>query len=155
MARGDIRLSEKHGVNPSLGVCFWCGQDDGTILLVGKLPGDAEAPRKMMVSYEPCPTCADQFALGIAIFECNEWGVEGQASITPKGQQPVLYPTGRLVVMREAAVERIFDDAVTEQIIRKRKAYIDPEAFEALFGALPGSGEEIVVPPSVMERPDG
>ncbi len=152
MARGDIRLSEKHGVNPSLGICFWCGEAD-TVVLLGKLPGDAQAPHKMILDYEPCPKCADQFALGIGIFECNEHGVEGQAPITPKGQHPILYPTGRLVVLKPDAVERIFDDGVTEQILRKRKAYIDTEAFDALFGALPGSGAEIEVPPSVMEKP--
>ena len=41
----SIKVSEKHGVNPSMEVCFICGQDTGAILLLGRLPGDKEAPR--------------------------------------------------------------------------------------------------------------
>ena len=41
-----IRLSEKHGVNPSIGVCFYCNQDNGEVVLPGRLPDDREAPRR-------------------------------------------------------------------------------------------------------------
>jgi len=48
-----------------------------------------------------------------------------------------------------AELDRIFDDAVVPQIMRKRKAFIDPEAFHALFGDLPDS-DETPVPRGVM-----
>ena len=31
MSKG-IKLSPKHGVNPSMDLCFWCGQPKGLIL---------------------------------------------------------------------------------------------------------------------------
>jgi hypothetical protein len=154
MGRG-IRVSEKHGVNPSMGVCFWCGGDDGTVLLVGRLPNDAEAPRKMIASYEPCPTCHEQFAKGITIMECNERGVEGQAPITPKGEHPILYPTGRLVVVKDGVIEKLFDDRTVEHVNRKRMAYIDEEAFQTIFAPAIEAEGEIAVPRSVMEKPNG
>lgn len=40
----SIRLSPKHGLNPSISVCFFCGEDKNEIILPGKLEGDAEAP---------------------------------------------------------------------------------------------------------------
>lgn len=43
----NIRLSEKHGVNPSITVCPICGKETG-IALLGKLKGDKEAPRKII-----------------------------------------------------------------------------------------------------------
>lgn len=42
----DIRVSEKHGVNPSITICPICGKETGIVLL-GKLKGDEEAPRKL------------------------------------------------------------------------------------------------------------
>lgn len=53
----EIRVSEKHGVNPTMGVCWVCGAEDGTIGLLGRLPGDKEAPRHAVISDEPCATC--------------------------------------------------------------------------------------------------
>lgn len=43
-----IRLSEKHGVNPSLIVCTLCGKETGAIALLGKIgkgKEDKEAPK--------------------------------------------------------------------------------------------------------------
>ncbi len=48
-----IKVSPKHGVNPTIPICFWCGEEKGEIALLGKLPGDAEAPRNMVLDYEP------------------------------------------------------------------------------------------------------
>ena len=54
-----IRLSDKHGVNPTMGVCMWCGEPTGEIALLGKLKGDVEAPRYSTLSYEPCDKCKE------------------------------------------------------------------------------------------------
>lgn len=43
--KDSIRLSEKHGVNPSLIVCTLCGEETGELALLGKLKDDAEAPK--------------------------------------------------------------------------------------------------------------
>ena len=34
MSGKSIRLHPKHGVNPTTGQCFWCGEPDGTIALL-------------------------------------------------------------------------------------------------------------------------
>jgi hypothetical protein len=54
--KGDIKLSPQHGVNPSIGVCFYCGEDSGEIILPGRLKGDVEAPRRAV---QP-PTLAEE-----------------------------------------------------------------------------------------------
>lgn len=46
MSKG-IRVSEKHGVNPSITICPICGKETG-IALLGKLKGDKEAPMSLM-----------------------------------------------------------------------------------------------------------
>lgn len=57
MAKGDIPISPKHGLNPSLLMCPMCGKDVG-VAICGKLPNDAEAPRKL-VDIQPCDACTD------------------------------------------------------------------------------------------------
>ena len=51
----SIRISEKHGVNPTIPICFYCGEDKNEVALLGKLHGDKEAPMRMWINgdYEP------------------------------------------------------------------------------------------------------
>lgn len=49
----SILLSPKHGVNPSVGICAFCGHDK-EVLLMGKLKNDAEAPSSVISDYQPC-----------------------------------------------------------------------------------------------------
>lgn len=55
----DIRLSPKHGVNPSVMKCPVCAEDTGLALL-GRLRDDAEAPRQML-DRDPCDKCKERF----------------------------------------------------------------------------------------------
>ena len=110
-----IRLSEKHGVNPSMGICFYCGEDDGTIALPGRLRGDAEAPRRAVWSMEPCRKCKDWMKQGVMVIEAT-------------GDADAPCRTGRLWVLKDDAIKRIFNPGMAEQSIRRRCAFIDPDA---------------------------
>ena len=87
MAAGDrgIYLSPKHGLNPSLGVCFYCLEDDGTVVLPGRLKGDVEAPRKAVWSMEPCPKCKDLMTQGVLLISTRD-GEEGEQGPVPHGR---------------------------------------------------------------------
>jgi hypothetical protein len=85
----ELKLSPQHGVNPALSTCFWCGADDGSILLMGRLPNDEPAPTKVCASYEPCPTCQSHMDLGITLMEAD-----------PTTNRP----TGRWMVIKPEAV---------------------------------------------------
>lgn len=127
----SLRLHPKHGVNPTCGVCFWCGKDDGTVALLGAAYR-GEAPHRMVLGYEPCAKCKADMALGIALIECTgEPRHENQRSMNGDSH-PRAYPTGRWFVMTEEAVRRIFDPEAAEAAVRHRKAFIATEAVEAL-----------------------
>lgn len=69
MSKG-IRLSKKHGLNPSILVCPICGKESG-LALCGKMKGDAEAPRYMLDN-KPCNDCKEKFEDGyVAIMEAT------------------------------------------------------------------------------------
>lgn len=132
----SIRLHPKHGVNPTCGVCFWCGESDGTVALLGAAY-KGEAPREMVLSYEPCDSCKQRFAQGIMLAEVTEHSPDGRPSIATG---PTLYPTGRYMVMKESAFKHIFMGDIVEQTLAKRRAFIDTEAFEHLLRAWEGNG---------------
>lgn len=120
--KDSIRLSEKHGVNPTLGVCFWCGEDTGEIALLGYMgKGDPEAPRRTVLSYDPCPKCKEQWALGVACLEVSDIPLQnGQPPI-----QPGHYPTGHYVVIKKDAALRIGIDS--------SRVLMDEETFTGMF----------------------
>ena len=72
---GSIRLSEEHGVNPSVMVCPLCMQDTGVALL-GKLSGDEEAP-KHMLDDTPCDECKEHMSMGFLVIERSENMITG------------------------------------------------------------------------------
>lgn len=69
MSKGDIKLSPKHGVNPSMICCPICGEPI-SIALMSKLKDDKEAPKKI-IGTELCDKCIEScgddkiFILGI------------------------------------------------------------------------------------------
>ena len=62
----SILLSPKHGVNPTIPVCFWCGREKNEVALMGYLKGrggeDIAAPMHMVIDYEPCDECRQNMA---------------------------------------------------------------------------------------------
>lgn len=109
----SIRISEKHGVNPSLDTCFFCGEPKAVVMF-GKLKGDAEAPRKVMLNYEPCGDCAKKMAEGITCVE-----VTTQANGMPPIQDE-LYPTGRWCVIKKEAAKAVFNNDSSKMLLEDK-----------------------------------
>lgn len=125
----SITLHPEYGVNPTCGMCFWCGGYTNELALLGRNRGK-KAPRQMVLGYEPCDKCKSQFAQGVQIMECSTRPLtEGQ----PEIQQGV-YPTGRMVVVTLDFVNRAFDAAMARVCCEKRKAFMDVQTFQTLFG---------------------
>lgn len=117
-----IPISEKYGVNPTLGVCFWCGRHTGEIALLGKLPKDAEAPKETVLSYEPCEECAKTFNEGVLVIE-----VDANTNTPPITDN--YSPTGRYVVINAEA----FKD---QQHKAGDKCLLTKDEFERMFGSI-------------------
>lgn len=121
MSKG-IKLSPKHGVNPCMPVCFFCGQDRNEIVLFGKIDReDSEAPMRAVVDYEPCDECKKKFAEGVLLIEVTQ---SPQYIGMPIAKDA--YPTGRYSVVRPEALNGDFK--VGSKALVHRKDYI------AMFG---------------------
>ena len=61
--KGDLILHKEHGLNPTMPVCIYCGEDKGEIVLLGNAY-KGEAPMKMIIDNEPCDTCREKMDSG-------------------------------------------------------------------------------------------
>lgn len=99
----SIKVSKKYGVNPTIPVCFFCGEEKNEIALLGKITNkqtkeEIEAPMKMVLDYEPCDKCKEAWSKGVAIIEVTQKDL-GRPDIAPNAQ-----PTGRVAVLKPEAV---------------------------------------------------
>lgn len=119
-----IRLSEKHGVNPTIPHCFYCNQPKNELILMGRLPGDAEAPRGTVFDKEPCDKCKEFMTQGIILISTKN---EDEGKANP-------YRTGGWCVVKERAIEGIVQpQALVEQILKARVCFI-PDAVWDMIG---------------------
>ena len=124
----SIKLSPKHGVNPTIPVCFWCGKEKNEVALMGYMEGDGgadiAAPMHMVIDFEPCDECRRNMEQGVTLMEATS---KPNATSNMEIQHGV-YPTGRYAVIKREADSRIFTNLNGEE-----KAFVHPELFEKLI----------------------
>lgn len=124
----SIKLSPKHGVNPSITKCFFCGEDTGVVLL-GRLENDAEAPKYVVMDYEPCDKCKSMMEKGITFIEVSDTPIQPNMPPIQQG----IYPTGRFFVLKEDSIDKIIKSAeMCNELHEKRKAFIDTETYDLI-----------------------
>ena len=137
MSKG-IEISPKHGLNPTIPVCFWCGKEKNEIALLGRIrekttnrfganvterDSDIEAPRRMVLDYEPCDECQKMWDSGVAVFEAQETPTMPNQPEIQKG----IYPTGRLVVVTVEGADRVFPQHAPWS--KGQKVFVDSAVF--------------------------
>lgn len=128
MPNKTIKFSPKHGLNPTIPVCFFCGQQKNEIALMGRLAGDAEAPRNLILDYEPCDHCKALFAQGILCIGVTEQSPDDRPPICQS-----FYPTGAYMVVTEDCIQRwITDETLKQQVLEQRKMLLDHQVLMQL-----------------------
>lgn len=127
MAKGDIRLSKKYGVNATIPSCFWCGQLKNEIALMGHIGDgrkgeDFEVPMGIVLDYVPCESCEQKMNLGVTVMEASMAPTSANQPEMQKG----IYPTGRWSVIKSDAADRIFG----EQLNGHNKVFVDQDVYE-------------------------
>lgn len=134
----NIPISKEFGLNPTIPVCFYCGEAKNEIALLGtKYKGPdgktAEAPHYMLMDYTPCDKCAGMMAQGITIMEIVPVGKSKYPALAKEGTLAYVAPTGRWSVVTEEAIERWHPDNADE-IIKARRTLMEHPLYEAIFG---------------------
>ena len=98
----EVKLSPKHGVNPTIPICFWCGKEKNEVALLGQInKEDAEAPRRVIMDYEPCEQCKELFSMGIHIIGVSTEPIVETMFPIVNDDNIKLYPTGSMFVSTE------------------------------------------------------
>lgn len=153
----SIKLHPEHGLNPTVVVCFWCGADHGLALLGAAYRG--EAPRRMAMDYNPCEKCKARFEQGIVLVGVTEHGSDDRSPINAKWVtkgyagsrqgswetsnygEPLLYPTGRYIVVSEDFVKRTFQpESVVAATLRTRQAFLDDAVLQKFVDSAKAQG---------------
>lgn len=125
----SIKISPKHGLNPSITKCFWCGSDKNELVLMGKLPGDEKAPMHCIMDYDPCDKCKEAWSKGITLIGVTKTAAHKDQLPISQNQDGNVYPSGNLACITEEAVKRLFSDNKTaeirETLLKKRIAYFE------------------------------
>ena len=119
----SIKISPKHGLNPTIPVCFWCGKQKNEIALMGRMTDDIEAPKNMVLDYVPCEECQSHMAMGVAVLEASDHpNTEGQPPM-----QKGVYPTSRFVVVTTECADRVFSAYAPWS--EGKKVFVDSDVF--------------------------
>ena len=125
----SIRISEKHGVNPTMCQCFFCGEVKH-IALMGKLKGDVEAPMQCVMDYEPCDKCKEKMSQGVTLIAVSEVQPrDHRPAITAQGGKEV-YPLGKYAVVKSEAFSRM----TNQQWSAGQKCFVDEEVLNMIVG---------------------
>lgn len=127
----SIKISPKHGVNPTIPVCFFCGKEKQELALLGKLKGDVEAPMNMVLDYEPCEHCKRLFEKGVLVIGVSDTAPDGRPPIQKKGKTN-LYPTGAYIVATKDFITRVFEDEIAENLLKAGKCLMDYRELETI-----------------------
>ena len=140
----SIKLSPKYGVNPTMCTCFFCGKETGGIALLGHIPErdqkgraipgtDAEAPRNMIMDYDPCDECEKQMNKGITIIGITDKAPDNRPAICRGESGEPLYPTGSWVVGTEEAVRGLLEPEAAQVAINNRGMYVPEKVLDDIF----------------------
>jgi len=138
----SIRLSPKHGVNPCIPVCVFCGQEKSAIALMGKLKGDIKAPMTAVIDYEPCDECQKNWSQGIPLIKVSSVPpINNMPPLTEKKGHK-LYPAGCYSVITTDAAKRIFeyDAPAGSPLLLDAKVYDDFMEQAKAVGAIEDRG---------------
>lgn len=143
----SIKLSPKHGLNPVIPTCVWCGRPKNQVAFLGRIDTktekDVEAPKNMVLDYEPCDDCAAQWAACVIVIAVSETPRdENQPPLmsSENGKPKKLYPTGQVVGIYEETAQALFPGSEAKN---GKRVLIPNDAFDEIFSeALKQAGRE-------------
>ena len=129
-----VRISPKHGANPTIPICFFCGKEKNEVVLLGKInKEDDEAPRYMVLDYEPCDDCKKDMSLGVTLIGTTTNVSDNRRPIGKNEDGENVYPTGEWIVITREAAHRYFKGIATEEEIDNvEKILVDQEFIDYL-----------------------
>lgn len=115
-----LRLHDKHDVNPTVSVCFFCRNDKKEVVLLGAA-FKGKAPHRMILDKVPCDKCKEYMEKGIMFIETKD----GEGGDNPER-------TGRLWVVTEESISKFLKPDKVADLVKKRVVFVSEMATKAL-----------------------
>lgn len=121
-------LSKEHGLNPTIPVCYFCGQPKNEVVLTGlageraaKKMGhhDGQMPMHACIDTEPCEQCREYMKQGIIIIEIED-------ETLPEEN----HRTGGFYVIKEEALKDILNEDMYKRVSEMRVMIIEESTAE-------------------------
>jgi len=134
----SVKLSKKHGVNPSVEVCRICGEDMGVILFghITKRQAEAMHEAGLDIAPEPGVEAPRSICLGNVCDQCKEWMKEGVILIGVRDSdvgEENPHRTGKLAAVKDEFIRlAVQPEELAAAILKKRVTYIPESAWEIL-----------------------
>ncbi len=136
----NIYLDDKHGVNPSIAQCFYCGQDDKLILVGKKTKGfngvsdDNQMPQKCgIIDMEPCPECREFMNQGIILISISDDSENEMMLANEENRPPNPFRTGKFAVVKDHFIEHTINPPeLAKDILLKRFCFVPDKAWSFL-----------------------
>jgi hypothetical protein len=144
-----MRLSNKHGVNPSVCRCWYCGEESGALILAGMIKGDEKMPMSGVFDMEPCDKCKGYMERGIILLGVKDdaeldkmeaarkdWlqkygHLSNEKKPYPGHFVPNPHRSGGWWLVSEDYIRRVFDRGA-DRVCEHRFAFIAQEAADTL-----------------------
>lgn len=141
MSKDNIELSPKYGLNPTIPICFFCGEPKPEIAIMGRMRkhdengrplkgSDIEAPKHMILDYTPCDKCNEIMQKGITLIGVKP--SDGRHLDISKG----FYPVGNFVTVQTEGFDHVFKDVLDkntyDNVIKTKRLLIDSDELDKL-----------------------
>jgi len=118
-------VSPKYGMNSTMAVCFWCGNDKGHYQLGRLNDNDDKAPKRMVVDYEMCDDCKKDAKDKIHVIKVCCISRDDMLPIIKDVNGNNLYPDSSVLVDRELIKELVHDERLLDDILSSGRYYIN------------------------------
>jgi len=119
----DLRLHPEYGVNPTIPVCYICGQNKNEVVLLGAAYKE-KAPMHMHLDKIPCDKCNELLKSDVLLIEVRD----GES-----GENP--YRTGYITAIRLEVAKRVFEKM---DLDKNRIFFIEQSVLKNILGDLYG-----------------
>lgn len=127
---GSIPVSPKHGLNPTVPVCLYCGKDKNEIAVCGKVnKQDDEMPMRCVIDALPCDECRKLWQAGVVLIRASKTKKGRMVPVKAPDGTSTLYLDGSTMLVTEEGAQRLFQSSMK----KGDPVYLDDKVFDSLY----------------------